>query len=557
MIRVEGQKIFVSTKTLDAVLDGGTLVSLKNKEGRSFITADREEEPTIEIVYRMGETVPVLHTREGSLTVYSLSDTAAEIRYDAWDGNGLLTISEDEETGALLIEPEVVSARYGVLAARYTFGGIAPELRIAAPFFQGIDLNIDDELITNRRWQWPKDWEAGLAVLHDGGSGGFWVHCEDTSYRAKSLVLKGRRLSFDSEAWGPIDRSLSAGGLVWKVNVFSGDWKVPAEEYRDWLWKAYRLEKEEARRPDWLSNISMAISWCPSDMALMDALAQKVDPKKVLLHLPNWRDKNYDQCYPDYTPSERFKKFFAYATKLGFHCAPHANSVDMDPSMPEYRYVQDFKYRELERGILPGWGWKDGKVLGTPASNKALDENRDANVMVKIHPGLALWRNILAGRIDEALSALNYGTDAVFIDVTLCSWNLDNCLVDNTTSMEGMNRLIEHVQCINGGLAVGGEGLNEITMQHLSFAQAHLFDSHHASRPGLERCGGCAMNDVLFGRLTKTIGYSNLSGRTEENILRERIHEEHGAVPTITIGSADEILNPNAEVARILELANS
>ena len=34
-----------------------------------------------------------------------------------------------------------------------------------------------------------------------------------------------------------------------------------------------------------------------------------------------------------------------------------------------------------------------------------------------------------------------------------------------------------------------------------------------------------------------------------------RIHEEHGAIPTITISSAKEIAEPNAAVKRILERA--
>jgi hypothetical protein len=175
--------------------------------------------------------------------------------------------------------------------------------------------------------------------------------------------------------------------------------------------------------------------------------------------------------------------------------------------------------------------------------------------MVKIHPGLSMWRSLLAENIDRALKKLEYMTDTVFIDVTLCSYNLDNCLIDNTTSMEGMKRIINHIENIHGSLAVGGEGLNEITFQNLSFAQAHLFDSHQGTAEGLERCGGCDLNNVLFGRLCRTMGYSGLAGADESQALRERIHEEHGAIPTITVGSPGEIENPNAEIKRILELA--
>jgi hypothetical protein len=34
-----------------------------------------------------------------------------------------------------------------------------------------------------------------------------------------------------------------------------------------------------------------------------------------------------------------------------------------------------------------------------------------------------------------------------------------------------------------------------------------------------------------------------------------KLHIEHGAIPSITVRSADEINNPNASVKQILELA--
>ena len=80
-------------------------------------------------------------------------------------------------------------------------------------------------------------------------------------------------------------------------------------------------------------------------------------------------------------------------------------------------------------------------------------------------------------------------------------------------TQEGMKKIISHVASLGEGLVVGGEGLNEITMQGLSFAQAHLFKSWHTSIKGLERTGGCKLNDFLFGKLCRTFGYANLGGR--------------------------------------------
>jgi hypothetical protein len=65
------------------------------------------------------------------------------------------------------------------------------------------------------------------------------------------------------------------------------------------------------------------------------------------------------------------------------------------------------------------------------------------------------------------------------------------------------------------------------------------------------------LNNFLFGKLTRSFGYARLSGKTEEEELRCRLHEEHEALPTITIESAADITNPNATVKRALENARS
>jgi len=426
-----------------------------------------------------------------------------------------------------------------------------------APFFQGIRLPLDDPLIRNTSWAWPMSWEAGMAIL-EGPTGGVWIHCRDDRFRYKSLQVGSEssafRLGFDSESYGPIDANLAAGGLQWRVNVFEGDWKVPATQYRSWLWKAYDLSAQESLRPPWASRVSLALSWCPTRPAILDALAARVEPGRVLLHLPNWRTDPYDENYPDYDPSTEGQTFVEKAQQMGFRVMPHFNSIDMDPSHPIYQRIRDFQYRTLETKELWGWSWVDRRPIGVPESNATRLLHRDKKVMVKIHPGLGLWRSLLGEQISKAAQALDL--ESVFIDVTLTTGNLHNCLVEGLTSSEGMNRLILHIQAQGDGLVVGGEGLNELTFQGLSFAQAHLFRSWHDSVPGLERTGGCPLNDLLFGRLCRTIGYSGLGGRDEDEQLRGRIHAEHNAIPTLTIRNENEILRPNPWVERVLRAAS-
>jgi len=555
MITVTNNRIYADTKTLTATIENGFLTSLRSKldGGEEYLRLVSLPASALQLVYPGQGVVDVVGPLAATIGGHPLSAHAAQLRFSGWDADGVLTVTEDLETGDLIFEPSAYSSRPGVLSCRWLLPGIREDLELVAPFFQGVKLPLSDPLL-QRRWFWPQFWEAGLAILQ-GRQGGFWVHCRDDRYRYKALNIEGGVPGFETEAYGPIDASLGAGGLLWRLNVYQGDWKTPASAYRDWLWEAYNLRAAEAARKPWIHDLRFALSWYNGDPAILDAIAQRVDPSKVLIHYSNWRTDPYDENYPTFEPSDVAKAVFSKAHDMGFHIMPHCNSVDMDPTHPAYHYLRDFQYRDVQTRRLLGWGYDSdsGQVLGVPDSYHSLSQNRFRKVMVKIHPGLAMWRSILAEHILKAVQKVS--TDAVFIDVTLCSHNLHNCLVESTTPTEGMKRLIAQVADLGEGLAVGGEGLNEITMQGLSFAQAHLFLSWQSNCEGLERTGGCALNDFLFGRLCKTFGYSGLSGRNEAEELRMRLHDEHGAIPTVVVRSAQEIISPNRAVQRALDMA--
>jgi len=550
--------IGVETTTLAALIEKGFITSLKSKvTGEEFISGfDRAQSDALQLIYRQGETVDVGEQRFGQIEARQVSDRRAEFIFHNWNGDGVIAVSADPESGDLLIEPSAFSSRPGVRSCRWVLKGLRPGTKLAAPLYQGISLALDDPLLKNSHWAWPMGWEAGLAVFQTGASG-FSVHCQDDRYRYKAMhvgsAAEAFQVGFDTEGYGPMDDNLAAGGLAWRVNVHEGDWKVPAARYRDWLWRAYALDREQARRPDWLHKLGMAISWCPGEIAILEAIAKRADPKRVLIHFSNWRTDAYDENYPTYEASENALKFIARARQLGFHVMPHFNTLETDPNNPVYNAMRDFSYREIESKKLQGWSWVNRRAIGVPESNAGRLSHRSHKVMVKIHPGLSMWRSTLCERILAAARRAELAE--VFVDVALVTQNLHNCLVENTTSSEGVNKLIREIGQLGGGLQVGAEGLNEITFQGLSFAQVHLFRSAQASVEGLDRTGGCPMNDFLFGRLTRSFGYSGLGGRDANEDLRARIHEDHGALPTITPRSAAEIEKPTAAVKRALDNA--
>ena len=559
MLNICNNTVTADTKTLKAVITDGLITELTSKANnkRYIDIPDISKYSGLSIVYPNNRTVDLSNSSQSEVKCLKINDYCAEFRVHSWHGDGIILVREDIETGDLLVEPSAFSGQKGVRSVKWAVPGISQSLELIAPIYQGIKMNMTDPLIKGGRYMWPMFWEAGFAVLQEknGGEkdkGGFWIYCKDKNYKYKTLNIGVKddpyALGFETDAYGPIDNNTSAGGLEWRINVFEGDWHVPASYYKKWLYDAYNLDEQRKLRKEWIYDIKAAVSWFPTDIKALDLLKNYVNPSKVLLHIPNWRKYQYDENYPDYTPSEEAKAFFEHGQKLGFHMMPHGNSVDMDPTHRVYQLIRDYEYIDIESKARHGWGWNENGYLGVPSSNLNLTKNRHNKVMIKVHPANKMWQSVLREELNNAVDILN--ADSVFIDVTLCSSNLHNCLVDSTTPSEGMNMLIRRIGSIRNGIPVGGEGLNEITFQGLSFAQAHLFNSHHSSCEGLERTGNIDLNNFIFGDLCRTFGYSKLSGKTEDEKLRIKIHADHGAIPTVTC-NLNDLLNPNETMLEI------
>lgn len=555
MLQVEKRRIRADTKTLKAVIEGGVITSLVSKPGGKTYLRARPRPGALELAFRDGEVLPLGAEPGDRITNLRINDTRAEVRIEGWHGDGVITFSEDIASGDILVEPAGYTSRPGLRACRWTICGIAPELELIAPFWQGIRLPLEDPLIRNTFWNWPQSWEAGLAILQ-GRGGGIWVHCRDDRYRYKNILVgcaeDARRLGLETEAYGPLEDNLSAGGLTWRINVYQGEWKRPAGAYRRWLERAYGLGG--AGRAEWPGDLRLVVGWCPCEAGILDALTKRLDPRTVLLHVPGWRKDPYDVNYPTFRAGAKGRRFIRKARAMGFRAMPHFNAIDMDPTHPAYPLVRDFQYRDAGGGRVQGWVWHRGRTRPVPESNAARLRHRDKKTMVKIHPGLSMWRSILTENVRAAVKDLDL--EAVFLDVTMNTWNLKRCLVDSVTPTEGMKRLIADAGAIKEGLVVGGEGRNEIAMQGESLAQVHLFKSSgRANIEGLERTGRCPLCEYLFGRWCRSFGYSHLSGATPEEQLRMKLHVDLGAIPTVTLRSAREIADANPTVEELLTAA--
>jgi len=223
-VAVKDNKVYIETQTLSAVIEKGILTSFRSKINQEeFIEKpDVTNFRALQLLYIKNEIMEVNEEKFGSIETCQISGQRAEIVFHSWDGDGVLSISADAETGDLMIEPSAYSSRPGVLACRWSISGLKPGLELVAPFFQGIKLKLDDPLIKNNRWRWPFSWEAGFAILQSK-EGGFWIHTRDTRYRFKALQTGIKSdpffIGLESETYGPISENLSAGGICWRSNT--------------------------------------------------------------------------------------------------------------------------------------------------------------------------------------------------------------------------------------------------------------------------------------------------------------------------------------------------
>lgn len=536
MIRIEGNQIIADTKTQTISFTNGRLTRVTSKlDGKTYLQDTCEEDIPLTLVYAMNTTLPLGKVENAQVDVIQYSDHMVNLTYETWNGHGELLIEEEPETGAVCVTPSAHTSRPGVFACRWDFRGMAPDLSVTLPFLQGFRARLDDPILnwaTFRDLRYPYRWEDNFLAFGND-LGGIWLHCEGSRNRFKFLRIGDEESPFcasiDTQNNGPIDHLLSAGGVTWKINTYTGDWTVPVLSYREILKKDPAWEASRSTLPDWFSDIKLAYCWCPTDVKILDILKEHINPKHVLIHLPHWRIHKYDQQYPDYTASPEAAEFIRKGTEMGYHIAPHFNCYEIDPSLPEFELVRDFRYRDVENGQVWGWGFRYNDTdWGIPEGNTTLRTSRSRNVMTKIHPALPAWKNLLASHVKKA--ADENGLRMAFLDTSHNTLNLRNGLVNDTNTIDGVRDLFAMVHKINGGLDLGGEGMNEtLLFQH--FAQGHsVYNGPEQEMIPVDNY--VPVNHLLFGDLCHLVGY-HMQKTYERCMMQDACDAKRGFLPTL------------------------
>ena len=554
-IRVTGNTIEITTARLSATFDGPDLLELRNPRGQVLARQPRKRAPALTLGFANGEATPLCVSPYAQVHVVQLGERVAHVQVADENGDACLRLLIDEHD-RLVIEPSAHTIRRNLASVCWRLPGIAKRLKLVAPFFQGCRQDLTHPLVAGKHWEWPHRWEAAIVILQ-GSRNGFSVTAYDRRHHPKAVRVgagdTASSLGFETALNGPAKDTVAVGSLQWVIDTHEGDWRVPAGVYREWLHRETGAAQLRSLRPAWADDIRLTLQWAGNNLDVLDAVARVIDPAKVLIHHSAWRADPYDVNYPEYTAGKEGRAFISRGREMGFRVMPHFNFFAIDPNHPAFARLTDFVARQSGSGRLMAWRWKDGHGMPPPQGFGALPDLRDEKLMYYLHTGASAWRRLLAERI--AMAAAKHKLSAVFVDQTLCTWNLDNALIEDLTMTEGMVALTKELTELDGPPAVGGEGLNEMSMRYQTFAQAHLFESWHRSGPHFGELDPVPVGDFLYGDLCKTMAYTNIAGDTDESIWRLEVHERLGALPSLIVRKPDEVLKPNQAIKRVLDRA--
>jgi len=535
---VEGTRVVATTATAVATFDGPALVSFKPAGADVEFVHKAVPACAVDVIFVNGETVG--KDKHETVTVHSLSDRAATVTVKGDDSQRVLLITTDDQSNDICITPSSVTTRRAVTCVRWTIG-LCPEASLILPAVNGMRVDVDRPWPPTNRFHWPRDWNAQL-VIAERDDFSCMVHCQDTSMAFKTLDFRRqgdrRELGFETEIPGPIWNERAAGGITWRLNMYRGDWKIPATRYRDWMAKTYDLAAKRVGRPAWVQRINLAVCWAAPIPEVLDALAAVHPPDETLIHLASWRTDGYDINYPEYTPNPKAIAYMKKARQMGFHVAPHFNYFCVYNKHPFFQVVRDYQVRDLRSNKPQGWYWPP--------------ETHDHTRMSFIHPGFSIWRRKFMETLLATCDQLE--TDVAFTDQTLCTWNVDNSDVEGMNMNAGLRQMHEEFAAVRPDLVLVGEGLNELSFQRQCFAQGHIIKG----RDKVEQEKVDAAHPIcsfLWGDHCKLIGYLKLNPSNPDFDAVVALYERMGAIPTIIANDPKQIREMPPGLKRIFDAA--
>ena len=510
-ITIDGEIVHVQTDNYEVRFDRGLITHIHNK-----LTAETYTLPETGFRAQTG----ILRRQHGHIWARDMTITEArKTGQDSatllfrQDGNEItLTIEVEAHTGDLLIRGNAASDTTGVYGFQWGCGDLdIQNLELILPAYGGQVINASSPF-TVRNYQYPGLWEAQLAIIQSE-RGGFYVHGTDETFQFKEFNCQkdseSLALGFQTHNQAPWDALTTTESVTWRLNTYAGDWRVPAQVYRDWMERTFnpwRLSDV----PSWVEDIGLVIMVRGFDLNQLEELAEQIDPSKTLLYLVTWRKDEYDVNYPDYTPRDGFGDFVKAAHGHGFHVMPHANLVGISPYHPLYPEFQPFQFRSPWNRELIGWWW---------------DRTDSPNRHAWINNASSKFRSLFVQQLKEVWK--KYKVDAFHLDISHVVINDANGLIEGLNAAQGNVLMHQELAEAMPGVVFSGEHLHEVTFFRENFAQRWKLPPDATPHP---------ISAFLFSRYTRPYGYLGLPDlryRAEEYHTFLDSYDSWGVLPTL------------------------
>ena len=519
-ITIDGDTLHVETNAYTVQFDRGVITQLHNKlTAETYTLPEAGRSPGVRGHTGILKTDRYIWANDMPTTeARKTGQNSATLLFRQAGNEITLTIEVEAHTGDLLIGGRGASDTASVYGFQWGCGGLdIRNLDLILPVDGGQVIDASSP-ITNEGFNYPGLWEAQLAILQ-GQQGGFFVRGADETFQFKEFNCQkdseSLALGFQTHNQAPWDTLTIAKSVVWRLNTYAGDYRVPARIYRDWMestFNPWRLSD----MPAWVQDIGLVIIQASFDPKTLDQLVEQVDPTKTLLYLVGWRKDGYDVNYPDYTPRDGFGDFVRYAHQHGFRVMPHANLVGISPDHPLYPEFQAFQFRDPWDGNLKGWKW-----------NETDSPKRHA----WINNASSKFRNLFVQQLKEVWE--KYKVDAFHLDISHVVVNDANGLIEGLNSAQGNILMHKELAEAMPGVAFSGEWLHEVTFFRESFAQRRPVET--TPHP---------ISAFLFSPYTLPYGHLGLPSLENDPLSYQNFlnsYESWGLLPTVRIWGLREL----------------
>lgn len=514
--------IEIRSQAFTANIQAGSVVRLTDADGTQYVGPPAEargmslyrgESGHWAMSVESGTTLAPGSSSVQTYEAFSELDAAqAEARYEL-----------DAATGDLLIRQTARTAASGLWGVGWWIADIPLDYAILIPGGSGLRLTRETPGPTFQH-DYPFSWEAQLVVV-EGPQGGFYAWSDDTQGRFKRLIVERRpsgwRIGLITLNDAPFDNLTTCESVTWRLNTYTGAWRVPARRYRDWLQQTYQLVPVAQRQPAWAQNIRGCVIM-GLDTDILEALPTYFDPTQTLLYLYDWRAPGYDRQYPDYARLQpALMPFLQRARALGFRTMLHVNYFGVDPQHPAFEQFAPYQVRSP-------WGQHDKECWIWPP------EDPDIR-FAYINPACRAWRDYFTAAMVELCQQT--GVDALHLDQTICIFNDHNGRIDGMSMLEGNVALHRQLREALPHVALSGEGLNEVTCRYEAFAQRHAWGLDHSKSTYDRRMLAAAhpISSYILRPFTTMYGYLGCVSPENDQMYAawNEAYRHWGIIPTL------------------------